>query len=288
MIALIFLSTGKLNLLLIWKNYIKNYEKYFKIYIHSINTFSTDISEIDFEIIPNPIQARRFSYTMGQAMVHSLKYAYNNCDNITHFIFLSESCIPIQSPKKLLEILNNAGEMSLFSPNYTFCNDITTSDSCIFSDKSYTNGLQCKLDVNAKPQKIFDENNTILPLYTSQWQIISRIDALLVINKYNHFLEKHKKNIINRNWLCDSEIITSIILGSKRSSLFYPVSAQVWKPGHSGNRPYTFNSLTQNDLCKLSAIEFVEKAYKNGFLFARKFGNITTAIYVINNLNYKE
>lgn len=54
MIGLIFFSCGKLDLLPIWINYIKNYQQYFKIYIHSINTFSTD-SDYNFEIIPNPI-----------------------------------------------------------------------------------------------------------------------------------------------------------------------------------------------------------------------------------------
>ena len=87
--------------------------------------------------------------------------------------------------------------MSLFSPNYTFCNDITSLDSCIFTNTSYTNGLQCKLDTGAEPQNIVDDdNNIILPLYTSQWQIISRKDALLVINKYNNFLEKYKKKLL--------------------------------------------------------------------------------------------
>jgi len=90
----------------IWNLFFKNidFEKYI-VFIHPKHTFNKDIYTFQYKIIEEKINTLSKDHiSIVHATLQLLKetYIYNN--EITHFIFLSQSCIPLYNFNKIYEI----------------------------------------------------------------------------------------------------------------------------------------------------------------------------------------
>lgn len=81
-------------------------EKKYKVFIHpKINFFHQNYS-FPYEIVKNKIITnRKDNINIVRATLRLLKETYQYDDNITHFIFLSQSCIPLYNFDKLYSLV---------------------------------------------------------------------------------------------------------------------------------------------------------------------------------------
>ena len=273
--ALLFLSTGRLRYWPVWKRWLAGHDDKVDVFVHSTNTFTTAVPDT-VHIVPSPIQARRFSYTMAQAMVHMLRYAQQRYE-YRHFVFLSESCLPIQSFVSVRAVLTEFGDRSLFSINKALELGASKSEAVVFTRNNLSR-YGVIVDPTAKPKQTVDG---LRPFYASQWQIVSQRDAKTVLQKFPLQLNAYLNGKINRIWLTDATAIQSLIMSDDREVGFFPLSAQIWKgdhPGH-GSRPKTFSMDEE-------ARQFIQKCHSKGFLFARKFSiNAVTVANILQTMH---
>lgn len=273
--ALLFLSTGRLRYWPVWKRWLAGHDDKVDVFVHSTNTFTTAVPDT-VHIVPSPIQARRFSYTMAQAMVHMLRYAQQRYE-YRHFVFLSESCLPIQSFVSVRAVLTEFGDRSLFSINKALELGASKSEAVVFTRNNLSR-YGVIIDDTAKPKQTVDG---LRPFYASQWQIVSQRDAKTVLQKFPLQLNAYLNGKINRIWLTDATAIQSLIMSDDREVGFFPLWAQIWKgdhPGH-GSRPKTFSMDEE-------ARQFIQKGHSKGFLFARKFSiNAVTVANILQTMH---
>jgi hypothetical protein len=116
MIALLFLTIGDVNFPEIWDYYFKDNDNKYSIYCHVKYPETLTIKWMKDNLIKNKVKTEWGHFT--NAYVELLKESIKNKSN-THFIFLSESCIPIKPLCKLIEFINQ------FDKNQSF---ISTRD----------------------------------------------------------------------------------------------------------------------------------------------------------------
>ena len=203
-------------------------------------------------------------------MVHSLAYAMATCFDCTKFIYLSDSCVPLQSFDKMYTSLLSSKNMSIFSRNTAFEQGLSEKDARIlyFTPAVSINKTQPYFE--QRPSDARWKSRHLLPgidhpLYavaSSQWQVVSRNDARAVLYWYNFFEAWYHNQWIDRIFMTDATVLQTIIMAvCKRPAYFYPLSAQLWKGG-DGNRPLTLGVGAQTKVR--------ESAHKKGFLIMRK------------------
>jgi hypothetical protein len=101
-----FLTYNNLDRTDIWEKYFEK-KKNFKVYIHSKEPIQPFHYSFPINIIKNPINTISKSHiSIVQATIHLLKEAYDNTPEATHFIFLTQSCIPLYSFDKHFQIIS--------------------------------------------------------------------------------------------------------------------------------------------------------------------------------------
>lgn len=240
-------------------------------FIHSINPITHKLSS-NFTIIPDPVQARRFMPSMGQAMKHSLKYILQ-FDNIKKIFIVSESCIPLQSISTIYNVTIN-NNYSIFSSNRAYENGLSSMQEKLFNSKDTKSFLGRMYGIKSEWNPKISPDSTRSDLFaigSSQWQVIDRCDGHEIIKTFDKFMNWYKSGKISRIWMTDSTIFMTIIISyASKVGRFYPYSAQRWKQGN-GNSPLTCNKTNWEQL-KCDA--FILDAHKKGFLSARKFKNV--------------
>jgi hypothetical protein len=108
-IAFCFLSYHTIIRYDIWNKFFENidHDKYC-VYIHPKDKNNIDVSNFHFQyfICDNIIQTvAKYDISIVKATLKLLEYAYINDNHITHFIFLSQSCIPLYNFDKIYNLL---------------------------------------------------------------------------------------------------------------------------------------------------------------------------------------
>jgi hypothetical protein len=101
----------------IWNTFFNECDKNkYSVYIHPKKVFLDDFNyKFNFKIIKNRVNTiSKFDIGIVHATLSMLKEAYLDDSNITHFIFLTQSCIPLYSFNELWNILSKC-EQSLLS-----------------------------------------------------------------------------------------------------------------------------------------------------------------------------
>ena len=113
MIAFCFLTYDNIIPINIWNNFFNNIDIHkYKIYIHPKNKINETIYNFPINIIQNKIITKSKSdISIVKAILQMLKEAYNNNNNngekeeISHYIFLSQNCIPLYNFNTLEKII---------------------------------------------------------------------------------------------------------------------------------------------------------------------------------------
>ena len=106
----------------VWNKFFENInsEKYI-VYIHPKNIFNNNaIYTFNYKIVNNRINTKsKVHISIVNATLQLLKEAflYSECENITHFIFLSQSCIPLYNFNKIYEITSRFNNSVISSIN---------------------------------------------------------------------------------------------------------------------------------------------------------------------------
>ena len=121
MIAFCFLTYDNIIPINIWNNFFNNIDIHkYKIYIHPKNKINETIYNFPINIIQNKIITKSKSdISIVKAILQMLKEAYNNNaekDDISHYIFLSQNCIPLynfNTLEKLIKCSNKSRKILL-------------------------------------------------------------------------------------------------------------------------------------------------------------------------------
>ena len=110
MIAFCFLTYDNIIPINIWNKFFNNIDIHkYKIYIHPKNKINETIYNFPINIIQNKIITKSKSdISIVKAILQMLKEAYNNNtekDDISHYIFLSQNCIPLYNFDTLEKII---------------------------------------------------------------------------------------------------------------------------------------------------------------------------------------
>jgi hypothetical protein len=106
-ICFCFLTYYGLERVDIWNNFFKDIDtKLYKVYIHpKFSTFSTNEYKFPINIVKDIINTTgKTNISIVNATLKLLETAYNNNTELTHYIFLSQSCIPIYNFKVIYDI----------------------------------------------------------------------------------------------------------------------------------------------------------------------------------------
>ncbi len=106
MIAYCFLTYNDLERIDIWERYFEK-KNDFKVYIHSKEPIQPYKYSFPVNIIKDPIKTINKSHiSIVEATLHLLKRAFEDDENITHFVFLTQSCIPLYEYNKMSNLIN--------------------------------------------------------------------------------------------------------------------------------------------------------------------------------------
>lgn len=106
-IAFCFLTYDSIIRYDIWNNFFKNInpEKYV-VFIHPKNIINFNMYSFHYNIVKNRVAtSSKDNINIVKATIKLLEETYNYENNISHFIFLSQSCIPIYSFDLLYNII---------------------------------------------------------------------------------------------------------------------------------------------------------------------------------------
>ena len=103
----------------IWNNFFQNSNKEkYEVFIHPKNIVSNNY-KFKYKIIDYIIDTKnKYDISIVNATINLLKYAYNYDNNISHFVFLSQSCIPLYNFNILYNIIINFPCSVISSINY--------------------------------------------------------------------------------------------------------------------------------------------------------------------------
>jgi len=156
-IAFCFLTYDQIIRHDIWNIFFKNIDinKYI-LFIHPKIKKNTNSYNFSFKIVENIINTKsKDDISIVNATLQVLKEAYNYDNSITHFIFLSQSCIPLYSFNKIYDIVTlfNNSVISFIDNNkkeryYSLSNDVKKYIKYIEFVKQQPNMILIREDVN--------------------------------------------------------------------------------------------------------------------------------------------
>jgi hypothetical protein len=109
-ICFCFLTYYGLERVDIWNNFFKDIDtELYKVYIHpKFSTFSIDEYKFPINIVKDTINTTgKTNISIVNATLKLLETAYNDNKELTHYIFLSQSCIPIYNFKVIYNITSS-------------------------------------------------------------------------------------------------------------------------------------------------------------------------------------
>lgn len=108
-IAFCFLTYDNIIKYDIWNKFFENVDKSkYVVYIHPKRILNFDHYNFEYNIVKNRvITTSKDNISIVSATLQLLKETYYSNENISHFVFLSQSCIPLYSFDKLYNLITN-------------------------------------------------------------------------------------------------------------------------------------------------------------------------------------
>jgi hypothetical protein len=106
-IAFCFLTYDTIIRYDIWNNFFENIDvnKYI-VYIHPKKIIKHSEYKFNYKIVDDIVHTNsKYDITIVNATIKLLESAYEYSDNITHFVFLSQSCVPLYNFEKIYSII---------------------------------------------------------------------------------------------------------------------------------------------------------------------------------------
>lgn len=196
-----FLTYNDIERIDIWEKYFKH-KTNFKVYIHSKEKIQPYKYSFPVNIIQNPINTISKSHiSIVRATLHLLKEAYNNTPEASHFIFLTQSCIPVYSFDFHYDLITklNKSLMSLIMGN-----KVERYNSLSFNFKK---NIPNKLFIKQQPNMLLTKEDVkwfIENDYTEDFKNLECPDEHYFINLFLHI---YKKEFIKQQILyCNNDI----------------------------------------------------------------------------------
>jgi hypothetical protein len=108
-IAFCFLTYDKIIRYDIWNKFFENIDKSkYVVFIHPKLIKDFSLYNFPYNIVKNRVNTTgKDNVTIVSATLQLLKETYYSNENISHFVFLSQSCIPLYSFDKLYNVITN-------------------------------------------------------------------------------------------------------------------------------------------------------------------------------------
>jgi len=177
----------------IWNTFFKNIdsEKYI-VYIHPKNirdiSYYNNIYNFNFKIIQNRIITKeKYDINIVRATLKLLEESFYDDINISHFIFLSQSCIPLYNFNKLFDLV------TLFPNSVLSCIDGNKKERYLQLSNSLKKNMHINYFFKQQPNMILirdDVEQLIKFDYTSHYQNMICPDEHYFINILLHIFKK--------------------------------------------------------------------------------------------------
>ncbi len=201
LIVYCFLTYNNLERIDLWEKYFEKQTNY-KVFIHSKETIQPYHYSFPVHIISNRVHTVSKSHiSIVHATLHLLKTAYENTPNGTHFIFLTQSCIPLYSFEKHYKVIQKLKKSAIHvimgnkvERYHSLSNQIKKNIQMNQFFKQQPNMILLREDV-----KWFIENN-----FLQDFKFMECPDEHYFVNIFIHI---YKKEIYNQLIdYCNSEI----------------------------------------------------------------------------------
>ena len=246
-VALCFLINYNNNLVKedIWKDWINPNKDIIDVFIHYNKELPIKSEWIKMYAIPEKYIEKTSYFHVVPAYMSVLQYAYNKRTDITWFCLLTESCVPIVSPKKFRRIFTN-----------------TYNQSILAWRKAWWN-------VNFHKRanlRYFQEN---MRLGHDPWFVLKRTDVLRCIS-YS-LTNKRIYNLICQGGLANESLFAIILFQNKKLKDVINQSSHLtdWTNPSSATSPYVFDKGSEKE------IALIKTSIENNkyLMFMRKIGN---------------
>lgn len=222
----------------IWNRFFENIDKEkYIVYIHPKNPKNIEQYTFEYNIVKNRVNtSSKDNISIVKATLQLLKEAYNKNNNISHFVFLSQSCIPLYSFNLLFKIIS--------SFPYSVISSIDNNKK----DRYFQLGNELKTRISYK-KFVKQQPNMIL----------TNVDVSLLINNdlTNYF----------SNMICPDEHYFINVLDSIFNKNI--IKKQI---NFCNNKMERTQALEFNNVYNI----FIKEVRKYGFLFMRKITKTST------------
>ena len=228
----------------IWKDWITPNKDIIDVFIHYNKEIPIKSEWIKTHAIPEIYIEKTSYYHVVPAYMSVLQYAYNKNNDITWFCLLTETCVPIVSPKKFRRIFTN-----------------TYNQSILAWRKAWWN-----VNFHGRANlRYFQEN---MRLGHDPWFVLKRTDVLRCIS-YS-LTNKRIYNLICQGGLANESLFAIILFQNKKLQDVINRSSHLtdWANPSSATSPYVFDKGSERE------IKFIKDSIsKNKYLmFMRKIG----------------
>ena len=261
-VSFLFLTADNIHHPKIWENYLKGQTTNYSLYVHPKNKEKITQSILKPHIIKNTVPTFRkpgeeSTFSITRAMVMLLRHALQDSDN-KMFIFVSESCIPIQSFDKMYSALIRKTLCSWF---YT-----------------YSRGKDSEAE---RRYSLLQPNQSILDFknwrFATQFSAISRHHAKIIVSTF----DKYANSVFpadNIPGAFDEYYFLSVLqqeTGQRPppNVFFKPITYSSFHCPIELGRPYEFAHINSKDISSITSSDC---------FFARKFSKSSNIDEYIN------
>jgi len=177
----------------VWNSFFKNidFEKYI-VYIHPKNikdiSYYQNIYNFNFKIIKNRVFTKeKYDINIVKATLKLLEESFFDDTNISHFIFLSQSCIPLYNFNKLFDLITS------FPNSVISCIDGNKKERYLQLSNSLKKNIHINHFFKQQPNMILirdDVEQLIKFNYTSHYNNMTCPDEHYFINILLHIFKK--------------------------------------------------------------------------------------------------
>jgi hypothetical protein len=232
-LAFCFLTYNDIIRFDIWNNFFKDIikEKYV-VYIHPKENILNKY-DFDFNIVKNRVKTiSKYDIAIVHATIALLKDAFQDDLEITHFIFLTQNCIPLYNFNQLWNILENCNKSLL---------------SMIYGNKI----------------ERYDKIDNRIKKYISKSNFLKQQPNMILIRNDVEKLLKNDFTPYFKNIECpDEHYFINVLIWLLKSNI------TKWQTHFCNNDFSRTQALEFNIINK----EFINRIKKHGFLFMRKVG----------------
>ena len=236
-IAFCFLTYDSIVRYDIWNLFFENQDvNKYSVFIHPKNNISFENYNFPYNIIKNRIETiSKYNINIVKATLRLLEEAFNKDSDITHFIFLSQSCIPLYSFDIMFNIVTKFPFSVISSINYN------------------------------KKERYYQLSN-LIKKYISYNQFIKQQPNMILIREDVEYLIKNNYTESFKNMICPDEHYFVNILINLLKKKIIKKQTTFCNNDFSKTQAIEFNNINK---------DFIKKIRNYGFLFMRKVNKNT-------------